>query len=138
MTTSRIPPWPTASPASPSPPVVVIVLSGSFQAIRQLQPFSSLWDSDYGTILLLKIGAFLVVVGIAAWSRRLVHGRGMGFVRADGPTVAARERGCRASAPGSGVGTMVRDDEPATLPEAHPGSPAACAPSWCSRRSCWR
>jgi copper transport protein len=100
--------------------VVVIVLSGSFQAIRQLQPFSSLWDSDYGTVLLLKIGAFLVVIGIAAWSRRLVHGRGMGFARAGAsPAVAVREP--VGVAPGSGVGTMVRDDEPAPLPEVHPG-----------------
>jgi copper transport protein len=100
--------------------VVVIVLSGSFQAIRQLQPFSSLWDSDYGTILLLKIGAFLVVIGIAAWSRRLVHGRGMGFAR-PGASVAPVREPVPSVAPGSGVGTMVRDDEPAPLPEVHPG-----------------
>jgi copper transport protein len=99
--------------------VVVIVLSGSFQAIRQLQPFSALWDSDYGTILLLKIGAFLVVVGIAAWSRRLVHGKGMGFARG-APAVAVREP-VPSVAPGSGVGTLVRDDEPTPLPEVHPG-----------------
>jgi copper transport protein len=97
--------------------VVVLVLTGTFQSIRQLQPFSALWDSDYGTLLLLKIGAFLVVVGIAAWSRRLVHGPGMGLVGDRTPAMA----GVPNVAPGSGVGTIVRDDEPPTLPEVHPG-----------------
>src|SRR6476620_7769274 len=83
--------------------VVVLVLTGTFQSIRQLQPFSALWDSEYGTVLLLKIGAFLVVVGIAAWSRRLVHGRGMGLARAGGPAMV-REPVANV-APGSGVGT---------------------------------
>jgi copper transport protein len=99
--------------------VVVLVLTGSFQSIRQLQPFSALWNSEYGTVLLLKVGAFLVVVGIAAWSRRLVHGPGMGLVGDRTPT-AVREP-VASVAPGSGVGTMVRDDEPAPLPEVHPG-----------------
>ena len=100
--------------------VVVIVLSGTFQAIRQLQPFSSLWNSDYGTLLLLKVGAFLVIIGIAAWSRRLVHGSGMGLVRSNAGAAPAREP-VASVAPGSGVGTMIRDDEPASLPEVHPG-----------------
>ncbi len=100
--------------------VVVIVLSGTFQAIRQLQPFSSLWNSDYGTLLLLKVGAFLVIIGIAAWSRRLVHGSGMGLVRSNAGAASAREP-VASVAPGSGVGTMMRDDEPAPLPEVHPG-----------------
>ena len=100
--------------------VVVIVLSGTFQAIRQLQPFSSLWNSDYGTLLLLKVGAFLVIIGIAAWSRRLVHGSGMGLVRSNAGAASAREP-VASVAPGSGVGTIMRDDEPAPLPEVHPG-----------------
>jgi copper transport protein len=99
--------------------VVVLVLTGTFQSIRQLQPISALWSSEYGTVLLLKVGAFLVVVGIAAWSRRLVHGPGMGFVGERAPALA-REHVPNV-APGSGVGTMVRDDEPASLPEVHPG-----------------
>jgi copper transport protein len=98
--------------------VVVIVLSGTVQAIRQLQPFSALWDSEYGTLLLLKIAAFLVVIGIAAWSRRLVHGPGMGFVGAEAPAMAREP--VPTVAPGSGVGTMLHD-EPAPLPEVHPG-----------------
>lgn len=99
--------------------VVVLVLTGTFQSIRQLQPFSALWDSEYGTVLLLKVGAFLLVVGIAAWSRRLVHGPGMGLVGGGSPAIA-REPVANI-APGSGVGTLVRDEEPAPLPEVHPG-----------------
>jgi copper transport protein len=98
--------------------VVIIVITGVFQAIRQLEPFSALWDSDYGTILLLKVAAFLVVVGIAAWSRRLVHGPGMGLVRSSPAPEPGR---VPSMAPGSGVGPLVGDDEPETLPEVHPG-----------------
>ena len=98
--------------------VVVLVVTGSFQSIRQLQPFSSLWDSEYGTLLLLKIGAFLVVVGIAAWSRRLVHGPGLGLV-GDRSLAATREP-VASVAPGSGVSTLLRDDD-VSLPEVHPG-----------------
>jgi copper transport protein len=99
--------------------VVVIVLTGVFQAIRQLQPLSALWNSDYGTLLLLKVAAFLVVIGIAAWSRRLVHGPGMGLT--GGRSAATVAEPVASVAPGSGVGTMVRDDEPTPLPEVHPG-----------------
>jgi copper transport protein len=99
--------------------VVVIVISGVFQAIRQLEPFSALWSSDYGTILLLKLAAFVVVIGIAAWSRRLVHGPGLG-IRGDRVTAPEPEPEPVAVAPGSGVGSMLRDD-PEPLPEVHPG-----------------
>ncbi len=58
--------------------VVVLVITGSFQSIRQLQPISALWDASYGQILIAKLVAFAVVLLIAAWSRKLVHGSGMG------------------------------------------------------------
>ncbi len=58
--------------------VVLLVLTGTVQSIRQLEPISALWDSNYGRILIAKLVAFAVVLLIAAWSRRLVHGRGMG------------------------------------------------------------
>ena len=58
--------------------VVALVITGSFQAIRQLQPISALWDSDYGRLLIAKLVAFALLIGVAAWSRRLVHGPGMG------------------------------------------------------------
>ena len=59
--------------------VVLIVLTGSFQAIRQLQPFSALWNAAYGQLLIVKLIAFGGILLIAAWSRRLVHGPGMGI-----------------------------------------------------------
>ena len=55
--------------------VIVLVVTGSFQAIRQLETISALWDSDYGRILLVKLIVFALLIAIAAWSRRLVHGR---------------------------------------------------------------
>ncbi len=58
--------------------VVVLVITGTFQSIRQLQPISALWDANYGRILIAKLVAFAIVLLIAAWSRRLVHGPGMG------------------------------------------------------------
>lgn len=58
--------------------VVILVVTGTFQSIRQLQPISALWDANYGRILIAKLVAFAVVLLIAAWSRKLVHGPGMG------------------------------------------------------------
>ena len=63
--------------------VVVIVLTGTFQAVRQVPTFSDLWDSDYGRILLIKIGIVLGLILLAAWSRQLLHG-GMGLGRRRG------------------------------------------------------
>ena len=58
--------------------VVILVITGTFQSIRQLQPITALWDANYGRILIAKLVAFAVVLLIAAWSRKLVHGPGMG------------------------------------------------------------
>ena len=63
--------------------VVLLVITGTFQAIRQLQPISALWDSDYGRLLIAKLVGFALILLIAAWSRRLVHGPGMGIFGAD-------------------------------------------------------
>ena len=57
--------------------VVILVITGTFQSIRQVQPISALWDANYGRILIAKLVAFAVVLLIAAWSRKLVHGPGM-------------------------------------------------------------
>ncbi|MBK5288149.1 MAG: copper resistance protein CopC [Acidimicrobiia bacterium] len=70
--------------------VVVLVVTGSFQAIRQLETISALWDSDYGRILLIKLIAFATLLGIAAWSRRLVHGRGQAVGAADTESAPTR------------------------------------------------
>ena len=110
--------------------VVLLVITGTFQSIRQLQPISALWDANYGRILIAKLVAFAIVLLIAAWSRRLVHGPGMGvFGKAasavpdatadavasgvDSVTEYGRERqaetvGSRDG--GAGVGVLVKPD----------------------------
>ncbi|MEP6625980.1 MAG: copper resistance protein CopC [Acidimicrobiia bacterium] len=94
--------------------VVLITATGTFQALRQLEPFSALWDSDYGRILILKLVGFAAILLIAAFSRRLVHGPGLGIVgNARSPQLA--EVGAivppGGDVPGSGgVVTMARDE----------------------------
>ena len=110
--------------------VVVLVITGTFQSIRQLQPISALWDANYGRILIAKLVAFALVLLIAAWSRRLVHGPGMGVfgnaasavpaatADAVGPGVDpvaeyGRERQAETVGSGdggAGVGVMVKPD----------------------------
>ena len=82
--------------------VVVLVVTGSFQAIRQLEPFSALWESDYGRLLIAKLVAFGGILLIAAWSRRIVHGPGLGMFGKDrAPEVTvAPETVPEASGPG--------------------------------------
>lgn len=63
--------------------VAVIVVTGSFQAVRQVPSLSDLWDTDYGRLLVAKLCVFAVVLGLAAWSRRLVHGPGLGLRRVE-------------------------------------------------------
>ncbi|WP_246007971.1 copper resistance CopC/CopD family protein [Gordonia oryzae] len=78
--------WPT--PASPPTPelltpavlhrwsrwafamVVVLVLSGEFQAWRQIWPVQALWDTTYGVVVLVKSALVLAMLGLAAYARR--------------------------------------------------------------------
>jgi Putative copper export protein len=95
--------------------VVVLVITGTFQSIRQLQPISSLWDSNYGRLLIAKLVAFGVVLLIAAWSRRLVHGPGMGIFSNSTSAVPVGAAAVTGGIPPSGdgaVGILVRDDAP--------------------------
>ena len=69
--------------------VVLLVITGAIQSIRQLQPFSALWDSSYGRLLIAKLVAFGMVLLIAAWSRRLVHGPGLGIFGVDAAPLVA-------------------------------------------------
>ncbi len=103
--------------------VVLITATGTFQAIRQLQPFSALWDSDYGRILILKLVGFAAILLIAAWSRRLVHGPGLGIVgNAKNPQLA--EVGAVVPPGGEvpravGVATLVRDEPTVPPSDGH-------------------
>jgi copper transport protein len=53
----------------------VIVVTGTFQAFRQIDRFGALLDTDYGRILLVKLGIFLLLMVAAAVSRDVVNRR---------------------------------------------------------------
>ncbi len=103
--------------------VVVIVVTGVVQTIRQVDPLSALWDSTYGAVLIAKVAAFVVILVIASWSRRLVHGRLLHFStvpRLDDvdETVHHTEVDTLTDADGA-VSTLVRD-ETTTTTRVHP------------------
>ncbi|MCO8275800.1 copper resistance protein CopC [Actinoplanes sp. TRM 88003] len=49
-----------------------LVAAGVLQAVVQTGSVDALLNSDYGRLLLIKTGLLVVVLGVAAWSRRLV------------------------------------------------------------------
>lgn len=65
----RVSPWALGS-------VVVLALSGSVNAWRQLGSASDLVDSAYGRWLVVKVGLVLLVVAAAAASRWILQARG--------------------------------------------------------------
>jgi copper transport protein len=68
-TVTRFSPWALAS-------VVALAATGSVNAWRQLGSLSGLTDSSYGRWLVIKLVLVVLVVGVAAYSRRTVHTRG--------------------------------------------------------------
>jgi copper transport protein len=58
--------------------VVVIVASGAFQAWRQVGTFSALQSTDYGHLLLIKLGLVVAILLAAAGSRRIL-GEWLGY-----------------------------------------------------------
>jgi copper transport protein len=55
--------------------ISVIIVSGAFQAWRQLGSISNLRDTDYGKLLTAKLLAFGVLIITAAFSREIVNRR---------------------------------------------------------------
>lgn len=55
--------------------IVAIVASGSFQAWRQVGSLHAFTSTDYGRLLLVKLGLVVVVVAAAAMSRDVVNRR---------------------------------------------------------------
>lgn len=55
--------------------VVTLVATGTYQSWRQLGSWAAFLDTDYGRVLLLKIGAVLVILAAAWFSRRWVRAR---------------------------------------------------------------
>ncbi|MFD3325247.1 copper resistance CopC/CopD family protein [Streptomyces sp. NPDC058701] len=78
--------------------VVVLAVTGVYQSWRQLGSWSALTGTDYGRLLLLKVGLVAVLVGIAyvsrRWTGRLLDGppdAERGNERALAPLVVSRE-----------------------------------------------
>ena len=76
--------------------VVVLVVTGSYQAWREVAPLPALWSTGYGQLLLAKIAGFVLLVVLGNLSRVAIRRR---FVT---PVVHA---------------LSVRDSEPAPLPD---------------------
>jgi len=55
--------------------VGVVVASGVIQSIGQVGSFYALFNTSYGTILLVKVGLVVLLLGAAGVSRRLLLGR---------------------------------------------------------------
>jgi copper transport protein len=53
----------------------VIVVTGTFQAFRQIDRVSAILDTDYGRLLLIKVSVFLALMVVAAVSRDIVNRR---------------------------------------------------------------
>jgi copper transport protein len=53
--------------------VVVLVLTGSAQTLRQVHPLGDITRTDFGQLLLVKLAAVAVLVGLAAYSRSVVR-----------------------------------------------------------------
>ena len=66
---TRFSPWALGS-------VVALAVSGGVNAWRQLGSLDGLTDSSYGRWLVIKLVLVVLVVGVAAFSRRIVHTRG--------------------------------------------------------------
>ncbi|MGZ4795581.1 MAG: copper resistance CopC/CopD family protein [Acidimicrobiia bacterium] len=102
--------------------VIAIVTTGVIQSIRQLEPFSALWDSTYGALLIGKLAAFAAILAVASYSRRLVHGRATASApepaRATVPQPAAFAMA--GGGGGGGIGTLVPPDVDPDAPVAHP------------------
>jgi copper transport protein len=55
--------------------IVALVITGSFQAWRQVGSFGALRDTDYGKLLIAKLVAFAALIVAAAFSREVVNRR---------------------------------------------------------------
>lgn len=53
--------------------VACLVVTGEYQASRQLAPVQSLWSTTYGVVLLIKIGLVGLIVAAAALAQRRVR-----------------------------------------------------------------
>ena len=106
--------------------VVVVVATGTIQAIRQVGSLYALLHTAYGQTLLVKIALVVLLIGMGAASRRIVHG-GWGLPRRNRPTPGAETDFVLNVPPGGGArsGTSGLNTLPATrLKEATGGQSA--------------
>ncbi|MCM9080527.1 copper resistance protein CopC [Streptomyces spororaveus] len=119
--------------------VLVLAVTGVYQAWRQLGSWSALTGTDYGQLLLLKVGLVAVLLGIAYVSRRWTARLADTPADSTGVSVAAghtsddvsRETGPGTVSEGSGVS---RETEPAPVP-ADPERAAQLARQRAARES---
>jgi len=106
--------------------VAVVVATGTIQAIRQVGSLYALLHTTYGQTLLVKIALVVLLIGMGAASRRIVHG-GWGLRRRDRPA-PDEVRDVAITVPpggGAGPGTSGLDTLPTTsLREATGGRSA--------------
>ncbi|MSO44758.1 MAG: hypothetical protein EXQ74_05570 [Thermoleophilia bacterium] len=55
--------------------VAVLVVTGIYRALAELPSLSALVSTEYGVVLLVKVGVFGVMVAVAAWNRFVLHPR---------------------------------------------------------------
>lgn len=58
--------------------VVCLVVSGEYQAFRQISPVQALWSTEYGITLLIKSGLIALMLAAAALAHRRITGRPAG------------------------------------------------------------
>jgi copper transport protein len=114
--------------------VVILIGTGSYQSWRQLGSWAALVSTDYGRLLLAKLGAVALLLGVAALSRRWVsrHRRalvGVGAAPRASPVVSTRGHSAlRRSVLGeAALGALVLSIT-ALLVNAEPGRAATAAP----------
>jgi copper transport protein len=101
--------------------IVALVVTGAFQAWRQVGSFDNLRDTDYGKLLIAKLVVFAALVVAAAFSREIVNRTFREFPDDDvesevlvGAGVGGRGNGGLSPASGGGlppVGDEQREDE---------------------------
>jgi copper transport protein len=99
--------------------VCVIVVTGVFQGFRQINRFGALLDTDYGRLLLIKVGVFLVLMVVAAVSRDVVNRRWRIPEEALDQAPTTREPVAAGVGGGGTVLTAPPEDEEPEFPEGY-------------------